>query len=153
MSEKEDSGSGAIASRAKLKPSAYLPTLIKQVQAATGPDRGLDSLIWRTVIFDAELAKGGNEWIKTPRMAYSKPPYTASIDAALALAERMLPGWKWVLEIHPTQATAEGWFMRGTVIERSVPETWGKTAPLAIISALLHALDSIPSPTESTGNV
>lgn len=98
-----------------LKPSEVLSDLIARVEAATGPDRELDALIacaadgffpslkpwpvshddramtWRVDFcrYDADGAlispgHGGLQMIRE---------YTGSLDAALALVGRRLPGW------------------------------------------------------------
>lgn len=68
-----------------------LSELIERVRAATGPDRELDAAVLKHF--------GFHSWIG--RMSYHDAPLwidfgsseiTASIDAAIALAERVLPG-------------------------------------------------------------
>lgn len=87
-----------------------LTTLIAKLEAATGPDRELDVAI-SCAIDGRVLEKRGNdrkEWLYpqgkdggrqdpgpygyTTNMS---PSFTASIDAAVALAERVLPGLDW----------------------------------------------------------
>lgn len=54
--------------------------IIARLENATGPDRDLDRLIAKeTGAFEIIEAKN----------------YTASLDAAIALVERILPGWGW----------------------------------------------------------
>lgn len=73
-----------------------LEGLVERVKAATGPDRELDISIGTTI--------GG--WTYQPHVPHNfkwhdgefdrpggPPSYTASIDAALALVERLLPDW------------------------------------------------------------
>lgn len=76
---------------------------------------------------------------------FEAPTYTASIDSALALVERLLPGWTiasmsqgdnglWTVELREGFLTSYG----RVVIE---PDHWrGTTLPLAILAALLAAL-------------
>ncbi|MDQ6433634.1 hypothetical protein RB623_06170 [Mesorhizobium sp. LHD-90] len=58
----------------------FLVSLLKEVYE---PDRGTDVLLHRTFVGDADL----------PQVPY----YTASIDAAVELVHRALPGWTWQL--------------------------------------------------------
>jgi hypothetical protein len=147
--------------------------IIKRLEAATGPDRGLDGIIARDVEhwiphFDLD----GDDLLDWPDMgghwhspgdpsafrcaivdgALEPPHYTASIDAALALVERMLPGWGWNISC-PDKYYNETNFYALVVsdedngaeepwdIERDVFEASGKTAPLAILLALFRALE------------
>lgn len=77
------------------------------------------------------------------------PRYTASIDAALALVEKVLPGWG--LNIFLCEAEAKqlrpaivSMFKKGAGQHHASPEfefeASGATIPLAILSALLSAL-------------
>lgn len=124
-----------------------LDALIARVEDATGPDREID----------AELARLMN-WVPTgvnaslwnvadpkPEYWYSSafglPPYTASIDAALALVERVKAGeelgwWVTILEIALREIawkhTLEG------------PKPGPAALARAIILALLRALKAQP---------
>lgn len=67
---------------------ATLSALLARVEAATGPDREID------------LSLAALAYPKTPRSYWAdhtghgaQEEYTASVDAALALIERVLPGW------------------------------------------------------------
>jgi hypothetical protein len=118
--------------------------LIERVRAATGPDRETD---WRIAqAFD--LPEPWPESALWPPFAPSSkfdkaiPHCTASIDAALALVDRVLPG----ALISLTQMLAR-WQARILVTDPDHPdmvsEDWfedGETAPLAILSALLQVL-------------
>lgn len=73
--------------------------LIERLEKASGPDRELD---WRI----AEKFDIPERWPTSalwppfmPKSKYDKsiPSFTASIDAAVALVERVLPGWNWWL--------------------------------------------------------
>ena len=81
------------------------------------------------------------------------PELTGSIDAALALVTRLLPGWKWgvsSIAVRTGGKTAEGYPRYGegfrahvTAVSalRSMPSIGeAPTAPLAILLALLTAL-------------
>jgi hypothetical protein len=97
--------------------------LITRLEGAEGADRELDIAVAR-----AFLLPWSREW--TP----PAPPYTSSLDAALGLAERVLPGSRWMVERH---FDGSGWAMihakPGT--ERDMTEA--KTPALALVLAVL----------------
>lgn len=67
--------------------------LLERVGAATGPDREIDAEIaWACL--EEDWSSGPERAVSEP-FAHIKmlPEYTASLDAALALVERVLPGW------------------------------------------------------------
>jgi len=72
------------------------------------------------------------------------PEYTTSIDAALALVERMLPGGLWRVEkisgVLADQMNAPYWATAGKAGEQEA--AYGKTAPIAILTALFTALEA-----------
>lgn len=88
-----------------------LSSLIARSEAAEGPDRELDCHLW-------VVAQGGDArmnyveseskcfvwergldgmWIRGVVNFRAVPSYTSSIDAAVSLAERVLPGIRWEL--------------------------------------------------------
>jgi hypothetical protein len=103
-----------------------LIALRERVREAEGADRQLD----KDVYILALRAAG----VTTPPFAYwgMISQYTASIDAALALVERVLPGCGYSLE------KDEGRFLASLEVSRCMEE--GKSHPLAILDALLSAL-------------
>ena len=116
-----------------------LADLIARLTEATGPDREIDLDLWRLF---GDLPPAVHE-----RWDYQTVPYTASVDASLALVERVLPGKHWSL----------GWWDEGFRCEFLVfeeGEWWyhaGKgtvgeapTLPLAILVALLRAKQATP---------
>ena len=127
-----------------------LHELAAMLDAATGPSREIDGSIARAFkLFpahcldgpefcgDAAAWAGGGEWWIAPR-------YSSSIDAALALVERMLPGaitvhaqqWK-----HPAAERPESWTWELSNYPRGrTTATYSPTAPLAILKALVAAL-------------
>jgi hypothetical protein len=139
--------------------------LIGKLERATGPDRELDALIAVTVAgffeiaprwegepigygyFDADGARiesghGGDELV---------PDYTASLDAALALAEKLLPGWKLMMHLGglwgepiPGATFSEPDF--AALSRKNLPYRRGQanaeTLPIAICLALLRSLSS-----------
>lgn len=70
--------------------------LIARLEALTGPDREADEAIARLTGWSPT---GGIPATGAPSHWYSAafgmPAYTASLDAAVALVERVLPGWGW----------------------------------------------------------
>lgn len=132
-----------------------LPTILAQLESAEGPSRELDRDLWE--MFDpkdfqrfyynvkgssnkAWPAKYKDEWTRE-RLLKSAPAYTASIDAALGLVERVL-GDEWNVTI----ATAYG----SVNVIPNDPDSLGvsdpraghayaPTIPLAILSALIKA--------------
>jgi hypothetical protein len=63
------------------------------------------------------------------------PPYTASLDAALALVERVLPGWGWAMS-----SSAAGPFGVVFLPGERMREATHKTPALALLCALVKAL-------------
>jgi hypothetical protein len=128
-------------------------SLLERVQAATGADRELDGRLaglFGTSVTPAadfvELAHDARGW-GGPDMVpnwdgaagnLSAPAYTASLDAALDLVERVLPGASVLLGMRQTPETLP-WARVGPW--HSADAT-GANPPLAILSALLTALAS-----------
>lgn len=133
--------------------------LLERLRGATGPDRELDGAIVlalggppeTALPFQADVAwtyRGGGEWFTpSPRsigldIVWKCPPYTASLDAALALVEAKLPG------VSPAvgQNVHHGyWHARlSKVGDEDGPFTVGEadapTPALALLIALLEAL-------------
>ncbi len=67
------------------------------------------------------------------------PPYTASIDAALGLVERVLPVSMWDMEYDPIAANRYQFFLH-LEVGKHMEEAKAPTAPLAILRALFAAL-------------
>ena len=102
--------------------------LIERVKAATGPDRELDEAI--RFYFDP----------KGSRYYSENSAYTASIDAALALVERVLPEHDWILG-----HTNGGLTIHCQLGPDADKMAFGDTPALAILLALLTALQSTHS--------
>lgn len=114
--------------------------LLARVREAKGPDRDLDAAIALATGWTHEVNHEEDYecWRKSDGKAAYLPRYTASIDAALALVERMLPG-KWPLILDT--ATAIMWATESR-IEFSGSKIDLSRLPLAILAALLSALSS-----------
>jgi hypothetical protein len=104
--------------------------LLAALKAAKGVDRKIDRAINR-------IANPGSGNPETPK-------YTGSINAALAFAERMLPGWEW------RSGSRDADHANDWPWAELLPPGWdggddyhggnAPTAPLAIIIATLEAL-------------
>jgi hypothetical protein len=136
-----------------------LPALLERVKAAKGPDRELDVMLADVLDVEpdpplsctfrqyvrlhsspAKVAENANSHHNILNTAL--PRYTASIDAALALVERKLPG-----TMRAVGSMEFGPFCRlvvpnddGGFIDGYHEVLDAKTEPLAIIAALLTAL-------------
>lgn len=113
--------------------------LIKKLEALTGPDRGADEAILEAAGGKKRL---GDWWIGHSFIGRHPDRYTASIDAAVALAERALPGVE--LELTNLYNVA-----RATLHHETGP-FYGSSAinslPIAICLAVLRALPSGEQP-------
>lgn len=127
-----------------------LTDLIEALQKATGPDREIDRDIADT------LGLGPDESWERPKhqrgiinmdvgnwskgnISRSSPRYTSSVDAAIALAERVLPGrsvmmgWRQSSETRP-------WARVGLWPD---PDATGATPAIALCVATLRALSAL----------
>lgn len=125
--------------------------LLERIRAADGPDRELDEQL--------ALAIGG--WKQSEDSHYTESPegldyyypsehwphYTASIDAALALVTKLLPGRWWVLNSGLEAGSATCLIDAGKPFETH--NDHGATPPLAILASLLTALIAQPKPGET----
>jgi len=146
-----------------------LSKLLEKVKAATGPSDELDARIHHALHPDQKFMFDGGD-VRTKRPARYGPlreldldtwgpetdPYTwegfaramnaqritSSIDASLALVEKMLPGAVWFAACQPDDVGLYSFDLRPTdapeVATASAP-----TFPLAILQSLLSALSSI----------
>jgi len=68
--------------------------LLARVEAATRSDRKIDHDLYAKLICTTPELQAHLRGVDASN-SFSYPFYTASIDDALALVERMLPGWFW----------------------------------------------------------
>jgi hypothetical protein len=123
-----------------------LGELLKRVEAATGKDEDLDLTLARALVPDVVCLGFNSDTGKNEAFVFWK--YTASIDDALALVQRKLPGV--VLEMGgpfdaskaSSKACWEGWsaIIIYGMAENQKAVGFRKTLPLAILAALLAAL-------------
>lgn len=145
--------------------------LLNRVRSATGPDRELDTALWLRftpgATYKTTRAKHtatGKEWdITEARVNGGRleevPAFSASLDAALALVELMLPGWGAEvgyparLGQHGGRPWADVWASRddsrypwAARQMRPTPcHSNAATPALAILAALLRALQAQPN--------
>lgn len=137
---------------------AALRELRERVEKATGPDREIDALlevettpivasdddlIYLLPIHRDDHCKAGTYWRKARSGAslHTAPLYTASVDAALALVERCLPNWTDASNATAPECGIDWDLFEPVRYGRRVKGT-GKTRPLAILAALLSALEA-----------
>lgn len=145
--------------------------LITRLEAATGPDREIDL----DIAVGLKIAPGGEKWERRngrydqggsphlrenrapdpgPWPTFSAQPYTASVDAALALLERVLPGWAGMVSFGPSEMQrADVWgpvkeigeAEDGTPVEmRDDGDGEAPTPAIALCIAVLRALEAQP---------
>jgi hypothetical protein len=130
-----------------------LSNLRARVEGAEGPSRKLDVWIWKATAPDEYRRDMYRSAVLRPRgqaiedfepgwAVKAAPPYTASLDAALALVERVLPGRDWSL-------TTDLWgkLFMATIWKDAGGDIAGEaetrsTPALALLAALLRALES-----------
>ena len=138
------------------------PGLIERLEAGGGPGIVLEAEIFWTLERDrattafwrGAMGRPGSlpeEFARLPRglgmasMEAASPNYTASLDAALALADRVLPGWVVQVAICPEKAWADiaPEFWRASWDEDAEDaggvHVQAATAPLALCIAILKA--------------
>ena len=116
-----------------------IASLLAKVKAATGPDRELDFWVETLVANPLTGDEGYTLDEVTADFRLLGPDgmtiggaYTASIDAALRLVERLYPGEGIVLETHGINRAGIG--------QSGKHPATGATPPLAILTSLLSAL-------------
>lgn len=128
-----------------------LTELIARLEAATGPDRVLDRDLY-ALLEDAELrpwrpgarkcwwyARGSDRVLQC---SDGTALYTASIDAALALVERVLPGWLVSIMIGHGKAVAHVRDKSILAPDKIEGDGYAVTPALAVLLALLRAVEA-----------
>jgi hypothetical protein len=127
-----------------------LQALLARVEAATGPDRHID--FWLSVLVsspdpsdDFEKLRADIANVSIEEMAVDGN-FTASLDAALALVERVLPGWFKGLQESRNRSDAMRW---AAYITPPKPadhefEAYASAPALALLAALLKTLSRQP---------
>lgn len=123
--------------------------LLERLEAATGADRELDARLYVSLIarlksphIDAMIAErarlrpDANVWLDGAR-DWQVKPYTASLDASLALCSRVLPGCRVMVE---RAFDGSGWAMMHVAPGEPRDMTEGATPALALLCAMLKAL-------------
>lgn len=140
---------------------AALQAVIERLEKATGPDRELDARIhaiielpssdWEACEKSIISGDGLVTWhyLNKSQITARAPSYTASIDAAIALTERMLPGWARVFKYLASQSAyvflieyergEDGLWWHNTGEHLKIKASH-KTEPLALLLALFKAL-------------
>ncbi len=126
-----------------MTPTTALHDLLARVEAATGPSKDLDALLYWVLENRRAVATTSSPYQRAPE-------FTGSIDAALALVDQLLPGRGYELYKTGTPVDAHPyWF----VIEPRTREKMKRrpTVPLAILAALLKALAVQAAARKETG--
>jgi len=127
---------------------ATLRELLERVKSATGADRETDVVVWLALTPGATReTRHVNHW-KTPyvidetRDATGRlvviPEYTASLDAALALVERALPGVHWSVTNAAIKPRASVW-VPSPLRAYGLRHQSAATPALALLAAMLEA--------------
>jgi hypothetical protein len=142
---------------------ADLTELLERVKEATGPDREIDRAIALATgqlhedhdcVLDLTGARGTRLYRIDPDGGrvfgglgddILIRPYTASLDAALALVERVLPEHVWTLSSGhqvggPSSYDGYGSDVAEFIKTADYPEHFGRTPALALLTATLTAL-------------
>jgi hypothetical protein len=117
---------------------AALKELLERVEKAEGPGREMDE---KTLVALGGKRKGGDWWIGHSYIGRSAPAYTSSIDACVALIEKVLPDWCYEISLLGEQLCfAEIWEVGEGGYSATVAKGDARTLPLALLAALLSAL-------------
>lgn len=122
-----------------------LTTLRDRIAEAKGPDRELDGAITRhfKLTRQTDFNTGLLIWnigkAKYPSLDDEHPDFTASVDACLALIEKVLPGRQVNLHIY-SDTMAVAYF--GAREEYRHSDDILQPAPLALLLALFNALEA-----------
>jgi len=117
-------------------------TLLSRVRAATGADRELDEQIAIQIAGFKPTLRLGDPMLGNERTVpqYS-PPYTASLDAALALVEKVRPEAHWIVQTTDWREAKK--YSAEIVLNPAKPFICydAPTPALALLAALLTSLE------------
>jgi hypothetical protein len=131
--------------------------LIKRLEEAEAGSRELDALVFRRFggPLPKEFAGYGVEltWqadgsatmpVGEMQVRYDPPAYTTSLDAALALAERVLPGWGWEISHDDCIGNYYAWVGKDFYLRGPQEHLRGiqENPALALCIAVLKATDT-----------
>jgi hypothetical protein len=123
------------------RPMTTLKELAAMLDAAAGPAREIDNKI--ATVLDGWSASDVVGFYDLMHTHKPLPKYTSSIDAALALVERLLPGWAFNVCFRAAGDTTgddAGWSVELRRPYEWLPFSTAPTAPLAILKALVAAM-------------
>jgi len=141
-----------------------LQDLLERVAAATEPDRELDCRLFADLLMRPDgyavvgFSPGTVAYVEAPvtTVRYlAAPHYTSSLDSALALVERVLPGWWWGVSGATKPACDALLYEPSPGGFRQKIKASAKTPTLALLAATLRALiaqqsDAAPHPHEES---
>lgn len=129
--------------------TADLSALIARLEAAEVGSRELDAEIARAMGWEVHNARRNGLWVVPfgehdtcdPEAMFALGNYTTSLDAALALAERVLDGWRWSVQQLGPNYEASLTLPNGVFLLSSDTEVYaiGKNPALALCIAILKA--------------
>lgn len=132
-----------------MTPTSHLTDLLRWCEEAEGPSREIDGRIEVQArrVEAAHVGLSPEHWarwesdacglVRDPHTIYGSASVTASLDAALELVERVLPGFLWEIGC----ASPPGHWARLYENPMDVPQASAASTPaLALICALLRAL-------------
>ena len=115
--------------------------LITRLEEAAEGSRDLDARVASVFSHDVESDDGDFWWGPFDEQAERVPDFTTSLDAALALAERVLPGWEWLLRTDEERGFMVNCWRKGdepNMGDECFP-SYAATPVLALCAAILRA--------------
>lgn len=110
--------------------------LLARMKGACSGGRELDRLVGEAT--DSPMGSSGD----VVGLGYER--LTTSLDAAMALADRLLPDWFWQFDVEPGQSYAQGapesWPEGLVASDRGGVYQMGATLPMAICQAVVEAV-------------